>query len=86
MQMVIHTLSHLRQETRQEFTAHKVLSEYFFMVVYSCKKCGELNYLTPHAFWNIDNFILRRGIVLPLILVQRNQSSPVHLKCQRELA
>jgi phage FluMu protein Com len=26
------------------------------MVVYSCKKCGELNYLTPHAFWNIDNF------------------------------
>jgi DNA-directed RNA polymerase subunit RPC12/RpoP len=23
------------------------------MVVYSCKKCGELNYLTPTAFWNI---------------------------------
>jgi len=23
------------------------------MVVYSCKKCGELDYLTPHAFWNI---------------------------------
>jgi hypothetical protein len=26
------------------------------MVVYSCKKCGELNYLTPHAFWNISDF------------------------------
>jgi hypothetical protein len=24
--------------------------------VYSCKKCGELNYLTPHAFWNITDF------------------------------
>ena len=26
------------------------------MVIYSCKKCGELNYLTPHAFWNIAEF------------------------------
>jgi hypothetical protein len=26
------------------------------MVVYTCKKCGELNYLTPHAFWNIADF------------------------------
>jgi hypothetical protein len=26
------------------------------MVVYACKKCGELNYLTPHAFWNITDF------------------------------
>jgi phage FluMu protein Com len=26
------------------------------MVVYSCNKCGELNYLTPHAFWNITDF------------------------------
>jgi hypothetical protein len=26
------------------------------MVVYSCKKCDELNYLSPHAFWNITNF------------------------------
>ena len=25
------------------------------MVVYTCKKCGELNYLTPHAFWNITD-------------------------------
>jgi hypothetical protein len=25
-------------------------------VVYTCKKCGELNYLTPHAFWNIAGF------------------------------
>jgi hypothetical protein len=22
----------------------------------SCRKCGELNYLTPHAFWNITDF------------------------------
>jgi hypothetical protein len=27
-----------------------------FMVVYSCRECGELNYLTPHAFWNITDF------------------------------
>ena len=26
------------------------------MVVYSCKKCGEPNYLTPHAFWDISDF------------------------------
>jgi hypothetical protein len=26
-----------------------------FMVVYSCKECGELNYLTPHTFWNISD-------------------------------
>jgi hypothetical protein len=26
------------------------------MVVYTFKKCGEINYLTPHAFWNITNF------------------------------
>jgi hypothetical protein len=26
------------------------------MVVYTCKKCGEPNYLTPHAFWNIEDF------------------------------
>jgi hypothetical protein len=25
------------------------------MVIYSCKKCGELNYLTPHSFWNIPD-------------------------------
>ena len=29
--------------------------QHFHMVVYSCKKCGELNYLTPHAFWNISD-------------------------------
>ena len=33
-----------------------VLSEYSIMAVYTCKKCGELNYLTPHAFWNITDF------------------------------
>jgi hypothetical protein len=27
------------------------------MVVFSCKKCGELNYLTPHAFWNVNDFM-----------------------------
>jgi DNA-directed RNA polymerase subunit RPC12/RpoP len=26
------------------------------MVVYTCNKCGEPNYLIPHAFWNIDDF------------------------------
>jgi hypothetical protein len=26
------------------------------MVVHTCKKCGESNYLTPHAFWNIADF------------------------------
>jgi hypothetical protein len=26
------------------------------MVAYQCKKCGELNYLTPHTFWNITDF------------------------------
>jgi hypothetical protein len=36
---------------------HKVLSGYYlYVVVYSCKKCGEPNYLTPHAFWNITDF------------------------------
>jgi hypothetical protein len=35
---------------------HKVLLDIPCMVVYSCKKCGELNYLTPHAFWNIAEF------------------------------
>jgi hypothetical protein len=35
---------------------NNVLSEYYPMVVYTCKNCGELNYLTPHGFWNITNF------------------------------
>ena len=26
------------------------------MIVYACKKCGELSYLTPHTFWNITDF------------------------------
>jgi hypothetical protein len=26
------------------------------MVVYAFKKCGELDHLTPHAFWNISDF------------------------------
>lgn len=28
----------------------------FGYYLYACKKCGELNYLTPHAFWNISDF------------------------------
>ena len=27
-----------------------------YMVLITCKKCGELNYLTPHTFWNISDF------------------------------
>jgi hypothetical protein len=23
---------------------------------YTCKKCGEPNFLSPHAFWNITDF------------------------------
>lgn len=34
----------------------KVQTNIPFMVVYTCKKCRELNYLTPHAFWNITDF------------------------------
>ena len=26
------------------------------MVIITCKECGELIYLTPHAFWNITDF------------------------------
>jgi hypothetical protein len=26
------------------------------MVLITCKKCGEPNFLTPHAFWNISDF------------------------------
>jgi hypothetical protein len=26
------------------------------MVVYTCKKCGEPNFLTPITFWNISDF------------------------------
>jgi hypothetical protein len=34
----------------------KYLPNTRFMVVYSCKKCSELNFLTPHAFCNIADF------------------------------
>jgi hypothetical protein len=34
----------------------KVLFGYYSMVVYTCKKWGEPNILTPHAFWNIADF------------------------------
>jgi hypothetical protein len=37
----------------------KVQSGYYSMVVYACKKCGELNYLTPHAFWNVNDLRVR---------------------------
>jgi hypothetical protein len=29
------------------------------MVVYSWKKCEEYRYLTPHAFWNVNDLNLR---------------------------
>jgi hypothetical protein len=32
------------------------LLNFLFMIVYTCKKCGEPNYLIPHAFWNITDF------------------------------
>jgi hypothetical protein len=35
---------------------HKVDLNNTCMVVYSCKKCGELNYLASHAFWNMTDF------------------------------
>jgi hypothetical protein len=38
---------------------HILHSEYSYIVVYSCKKCGELNYLTPIAFWNVDDLNLK---------------------------
>jgi hypothetical protein len=34
---------------------HKVPLNILFKVVYACKKCGELNFLTPHAFRNISD-------------------------------
>ena len=27
-----------------------------FLDVYTCRKCSDLNYFTPHAFWNIRDF------------------------------
>jgi hypothetical protein len=32
-----------------------VQSDHSCMVLITCKKCGELNYLTLHAFWNITD-------------------------------
>jgi hypothetical protein len=34
----------------------KYFPDILFMVVYSCMKCGELSYLTPHAFSNLTDF------------------------------
>jgi RNase P subunit RPR2 len=34
----------------------KVQSDHSYMVLITCKKCGEYRYLTPHAFWNITDF------------------------------
>jgi hypothetical protein len=33
----------------------KYFLDILFMVVDSCMKCGELNYLTPHAFFDDGN-------------------------------
>jgi hypothetical protein len=27
-----------------------------FMAIIYCRKCGELNYLSPHCIWNISDF------------------------------
>ena len=40
----------------QDNVIDKVQPGYCSVVVYSCKKCCELNYLTPHGFWNISDF------------------------------
>ena len=34
----------------------KVQSDHFYMVLITCKKCGELDYLTSKAFSNITDF------------------------------
>ena len=34
----------------------KVQSDHSYMVLITCKKCGELDYLTSKAFWNITDF------------------------------
>jgi hypothetical protein len=38
------------------FQLDKLLQDILLMVVYSCKKCSELNNLNPHAFWDITDF------------------------------
>jgi hypothetical protein len=35
---------------------HKVPLNVTPVLVYSCKKCGKPNCLTPRAFWNISDF------------------------------
>jgi hypothetical protein len=37
------------------------------MEVYTCKKCGEPNFLTPITFWNISTLVLSVVIVTRLI-------------------
>jgi hypothetical protein len=49
-------LGQLSSKTTTFYVIDKVVSEYPFIVVYACKKCGELNYLTPTTFWNIADF------------------------------
>jgi hypothetical protein len=48
------------------------------MVVYSCKKCGEPNYLIHHAFWNITDFDAKRercGAINTITLERRDYSN-----------
>jgi hypothetical protein len=40
----------------QDNIIDNVQSGYYSVVVYTCKKCGEPNYITPQAFWNIGDF------------------------------
>jgi hypothetical protein len=39
----------------------KVQSDESYMVLMTCKKCGELNYLTSKAFSNITDFGYKCG-------------------------
>jgi hypothetical protein len=34
----------------------KIMKEKRNDTIIECKKCGELNYLTPYTFWNITDF------------------------------
>jgi RNase P subunit RPR2 len=35
---------------------HKVQSEYSYMVLITCKKCGDINYLTSEALGKLTDF------------------------------
>jgi hypothetical protein len=45
------------------------------MVVYGCKKYGESNYDTPHAFWSITDFDVKceRGRPINTITLEEGE-------------